>query len=260
MKLRQLHELDELEKMALINMSYSRLDTYDMCPSKYFYTYIQKEERIFGAAASLGNIIHGVLEDTVGAPLVYEDMVARMQDHRKTYDPAGQIDDKLMSAGREMLGEFVDRHEHEEFDVIGKEKSFELVIGSALVRGYIDLLIRDADGTVRVVDYKSGRWEVTYKNAPKNLQLGIYALAASIMFPDTPIYAELYYLRSGRRKGHLFTPDNMQETYETVLEKVNNIIDDRNFTATKDKRPCTFCDFAKPENPICKTGVARMRR
>ena len=260
MKLRQLHELDDLEKMALINMSYSRLDTYEMCPSKYFYTYIQKEDRVFGAAASLGNVIHGVLEDTVGEPLVYEEMLTRMEHHRAIYDPDLQIGDELLLAGKEMIGEFVDRHEDEEFDVIGKEKSFELIIGSALVRGFIDLLIRDSDGTIHVVDYKSGRWEVTYKNAPKNLQIGIYALAASIMFPDTPIYAELYYLLSGRRKGHLFSPEDMEEVYEVVLEKVNNIIDDRNFTATNDRRPCTFCDFSKPENPICKAGVSRMRR
>jgi hypothetical protein len=120
MKLRQLHELNELERMTLINMSYSRLDTYDMCPSKYFYTYIQKEDRVFGAAASLGNVIHGVLEDTVGEPLVYDEMLNRMEHHRKIYDPDLQIGEDLLLAGKEMIGEFVDRHEDDEFDVIGK--------------------------------------------------------------------------------------------------------------------------------------------
>lgn len=260
MKLRTLDELDELEKLALINMSYSRLDTYEMCPSKYYFTYIQKEERVFGAAASLGNVIHGVLEDTVGDTLKYDHMLQRMEHHREIYDPDRLIDEGLLSAGRQMIGEFVDRHEYEEFDVIGKEKEFSLVVGSALVRGFIDLVTRERDGTIRITDYKSGKWEVSAKAAPTNLQIGIYALAASIMFPDTPVYAELYYLRSGRRKGHLFTPGNMEETYESVLERVNTIIEDRNFSATKDRRPCTFCDFAKPENPVCKTGVARMRR
>jgi len=258
-KLRTYENLDELEKMALVNMSYSRLDTYEMCPSKYFFTYILKEDRMFGAAASLGNVIHGVLEDTVGEPLKYEHMIERMEHHRGVYDPDGLIDETLLSAGKEMIGEFVDRHAEEKFDIIGKEKEFSVVIGSALVRGFIDLLMRDADGTVRVVDYKSGKWEVSAKAAPTNLQLGIYALAASIMFPDTPIYAELYYLRSGRRKGHLFTPENMEEVYETVLDKVNTIINDRHFKPTQETRPCTFCDYAKPENPICSVGVGRMK-
>lgn len=258
MKLQTLDDLDELEKMALINMSYSRLDSYDMCPSKYWYTYIQKEDRVFGAAASLGNVIHGVLEDTVGDQLVYDDMLTRMDHHRQVYDPDELIDESLLSAGRQMIQEFIDRHEDEEFDVVGKEKEFNLIIGSALVVGYIDLITRDKDGTIRITDYKSGRYEVAQKNIASNLQVGLYALAASIMYPDTPIYAELYYLRSGRRKGHLFSPEDMEAVYETVLRKINTIINDRNFTATEDRRPCTFCDFAK--TGACRTGAARMRR
>lgn len=259
MKIRQMEDLSDLERMTLIDMSYSRLDTYEMCPSKYFYTYIQKEDRVFGAAASMGNVLHEVLEDTVGDTLNYDHMIDLMHKHRDKYDPDHLIDNKLMNAGREMIGEFVDKHRDEHFDVIGKEKEFEVIIGSARIRGYIDLIVRDPD-KIHVVDYKSGRWEVSAKDTPKNLQVGIYALATSLMFPDDPIYAELYYLRSGRRKGHLFTPDDMEEVYEVVLDKVNKIIDDRNFTATNERRPCTFCDFAKPENPICKTGLARLRR
>ncbi len=592
MKLQTLDDLDELDKLALINMSYSRLDSYEMCPSKYYFTYVQKEERVFGPAASLGNVVHGVLEDTVGDTLVYEDMLVRMDHHLEIYDPDKLIDEELLRAGRQMIQEFVDRHEEDEFDIIGKEKEFDLIIGSALVRGFIDLVTREKDGTIRITDYKaqpldapiltphgwrrmrdikegdevigsngskvnvvgvypqgvvpayrvtftdgtstvcsdshlwqasdmnkpmevlstteilarglrrgsnykfaiptvapvefdkqaelpidpyvmgvilgdggttsgrikihaedqeildrvaeslpeglrlvldeekvyriasisqrnhhkqaldaygltgcrswekfipeeylrasvedryallqglmdtdggtstrttfvttsprlrdgivellrslgglprwsehesyyrkgeekivcrtkyivntcikvnpfylprkragfkerkyndarriksieripdvemqcirvenqdglyitndyivthnSGKWEVAAKNIHSNLQVGLYSLAASIMYPDTPIYAELYYLRSGRRKGHLFTPEDMEGVYETVLEKVNTILDDRNFTATEDRRPCTFCDFAKTK--ACKTGAARMRR
>lgn len=259
MQLKTVDDLDELEKLALIDMSYSRLDTYEMCPSKFWFTYIQKEERVFGPAASLGNVIHSVLEDKVGGELVYEDMLVSMEHHRETFDPDQLIDEGLLGAGRQMIQEFVDRHEEEEFDVIGKEKAFNIIIGSGRVRGFIDLVTREKDGTIRITDYKSGKWEVAAKNVHENLQVGLYALAASIEYPDTPIYAELYYLRSGRRKGHLFTPDDMDGVYENALERINAILNDRNFSATPDRRPCTFCDFAKPENPVCKTGVARMR-
>jgi len=259
-KLRTIDELDPLEEMALINMSYSRMDTYQMCPSKYFFTYIAKEERVFGPAASLGNVIHNVLEDTVGKELVLDEMVGLIDVHREEYDPDGLITDELIAAGIEMLGEFVDRHAGEKFEIIGKELEFELLIGSAKVIGYIDLVTKRSDGTIVITDYKSGKWEVAQKWIHSNLQVGLYALAAAQMFPDTPIYAELYYLRSGKRKGHLFSPEDIEGVYDTVLEQVNEIIEDKNFRATENRRPCTFCDFAKPENPVCKTGVARMRR
>ena len=52
-KIRSLDELTDLEKLSLVDFSYSRLDTYKMCPSKYFYAYIQKEPRSFNEPAVL---------------------------------------------------------------------------------------------------------------------------------------------------------------------------------------------------------------
>jgi len=257
MKLRQLDDLDDLERMALVSMSYSRMDTYDSCPAKYYYTYIQKEDRVFGPAATMGNVLHNVLEDVVGSKLEEENMLQLMHEHRDVLDPEHQIGEVLMDAGKEMLIEFIDRHEGEKFDVIGKELPFELVIGSGLVIGYIDLVVRDKDGTIRIIDYKSGKFEVAAKRIHENLQVGLYALAASLMYPDTPIYAELYYLRTGRRKGHLFSPEDLEEVYEQVLVKVNSIINDRNFPTTNNPRTCiSMCDFSK--NGVCKIGVKRL--
>lgn len=251
----QPEDLSELEQLALINMSYSRLDTYDMCPSKYWFTYIQKEERVFGPAATLGNILHSVLEDHVGDELDYDQMLKTMHVHRESFDPDHEVGKELMTAGQVMLGEFIDRHEDEAFDIIGKELEFSLVIGSALVRGFIDLVIRDSNGVIKIIDYKSGKYEVAEKNIADNLQIGIYALAAAGMFPGEPVYAELYYLRSGRRKGHLFSTQDLERVYDDVLEKINHIINDRNFAATQQRWPCSFCDFRK--TGACRTGVSR---
>ena len=56
-------KIDSLTKLSLMDLSYSRIDTYTMCPAKYFYSYITKEPRFFNEAATLGNIVHAVLED-----------------------------------------------------------------------------------------------------------------------------------------------------------------------------------------------------
>lgn len=51
--IKKIEDLDPLQKLSLLDFSYSRLDTYAQCPSKYFYSYIQKEPRLFGEAATL---------------------------------------------------------------------------------------------------------------------------------------------------------------------------------------------------------------
>lgn len=45
--------LDPLERLSIADFSYSRIDTYNQCPSKYFYSYIQKEPRQFSEPAVL---------------------------------------------------------------------------------------------------------------------------------------------------------------------------------------------------------------
>ena len=258
MKLKQLDELSDLEKLALRPLSYSRLNTFDMCSLKYFLGYIVKEDQVFGPPAVLGNVIHSVLEDTVGEPLNYAQMLTLMSEQLEERDPEGLIDEKLRQAGRIMLAEFVDRHQEETFNVIGREKQFEIIVGGAKILGYIDLVLHGSQNTIRVVDFKTGSFEVAKKNIHDDLQLGIYALAMAQEYPDTPIYAELYYLRSGRRKGHWFTEEDLEGVHDRLLEKVNTLIDTQNFKPTTNSRICySMCDFGK--NGACATGAARIR-
>lgn len=258
MKLKTLDELSDLEKLSLRSLSYSRLNTFDMCELKYFLSYIIKEDQVFGPPAVLGNVLHSVLENTVGEPLNYAGMLTLMSEQLKERDPEGLIDEDLRQAGRIMLAEFVDRHQDETFDVIGREKQFEIVVGSAKILGYIDLVLKGSDGGIRVVDYKTGSFEVAKKNAPADLQLGIYALAMAQEYPDTPIHAELYYLRSGRRKGHWFSSEDLENVYERLLEKINTLISTQNYKPTNNPRTCfSMCDFGK--SGACAVGKARIR-
>ena len=258
MQLRAIEDLDPLEELSLINMSYSRLDMYSTCAAKYYYTYILKEPRVFGPAASLGSILHSVLEDVVGEPLVLDNMLELMTEHREKHDPEHLIDDDLWVAGRGILTEFYDNHEGEKLEIVGKELPFALLIGSAKVIGYIDLVTKHKDEYILVTDYKSGKWEVAAKNIPENLQIGLYALACAQLFPDMPIKAELYYLRSGKRKGHLFKPEDLEDVYARSLEQVQTMINDRHFKTTQNPRPCYYCDFAISK--ACSTGAARLKK
>ena len=55
--------LNDLQKLGVVDFSYSRIDTYTQCAAKYFYSYILKEPRQFNPPAVLGNIVHSVLEN-----------------------------------------------------------------------------------------------------------------------------------------------------------------------------------------------------
>lgn len=196
--IRNLEDVSDFEKLSLTDFSYSRIDTYKMCPSKYFYTYIQKEPRLFGEAAVLGNIVHSVLEDNVSATdvLDFEKLQEAYVKEITTQDPDNKIKPALIDAGKEILDEFYDQYANTKFDVLHKEYGFRFVLGSYLISGYIDRVDSWGDDGVKIIDYKTGKWEVSPKDIPTNLQLGIYAMAIDYLYPDKNIYAELYYLRS----------------------------------------------------------------
>lgn len=258
---RLLEELTDLEKLALTPLSYSRLNTYTMCEAMYYYNYIQKEDTIWGAAAKLGNVVHSVLEEQLErnkpvSPWHLEAYMEEFEAQLDVHDEDRIISDQQIEAGYQMLEEFLVRHEGEKLPIFSKEFPFELVIGKALFRGFIDRVDVTND-MIYITDYKSGSKEVAKKNIPMDLQLGIYALAIRHLVPNKPIYAELYYLKSGRQKGHLFTDDDLDAIEVRLLSLVKEILSKRHFQPNGSPNVCGFCDFAKTE--VCKIGARRAR-
>jgi len=250
--------LDDInfKKLSLVDFSYSRIDTYNMCPAKYFYSYISKEPRQFAPAAVLGNIVHEVFENVLDneKKLDLDELKSEYVKTIPKWDSMGQIPQDLLDAGNVIIDEFYDTNVDLPLNIYAKELGFELLIGSYVVRGFIDRVDVVGD-RVNIIDYKTGKWEISNKEIPNSLQLGIYAMAAKEIFPDKEIYAEMYYLRSGRRKGHLFTDDDLVKVKKNLIQSMNKIINDQNFTPTSNTRVCSFCDHAK--SGACATGVFR---
>ena len=93
------------------------------------------------------------------------------------------------------------------------EYPFRSRVGDKIIKGIIDLIFQDEDGTYTIVDYKTNQSIVPelYYN-----QLACYRQAVAAMFgvPNTEIKCMLYYLRFGK------AVDITEECSKVDLEKV----------------------------------------
>jgi len=103
-----------------------------------------------------------------------------------------------------------------------RELDFVLQAPPVTLRGQIDLLARTANGTWRIVDYKSDRVgdEGPAAHAERyELQMHAYAAAAARHLGAAPTDATLYFLRTGDVHRFEITPDTL-ESFQTRAGKL----------------------------------------
>jgi RecB family exonuclease len=127
----------------------------------------------------LGTVIHDVMENAVEidvetlwqgvearwGELEFESAWIAAAEKRR----ARQMTESLAA----YLADFVSSHS----TLLGAESGFELEVGPAALRGKIDRVERTADGSVVIVDLKTGKYAPSGPEAEKNPQLGSYQLA-----------------------------------------------------------------------------------
>lgn len=249
--------ISPLKKLSLQDMSYSRISTYEWCQLKYYYAYILKAPQTYGAAAVLGNMVHKALEITLedGEEINKLELLQNYKAAVNEYDPQGDIvAPAMIQEGEDMLVAFIQDNPGP-VSVHEKEMAFSFVLGRARVNGFIDF-VSLSDTQVSIKDYKSGKRQITKKETPTNIQLGIYSLFMNYLFPDKEVYAELYYMRKGSIRGHTFTQEQLEEVEANITDKIEEILNKENFLPTADENKCRWCSFA--EDGTCPAGAKRL--
>jgi len=120
------------------------------------------------------------------------------------------------------------------------EKSLRFPIaGGIVLSGRIDRVDVHHDGSLEIVDYKSGRTEVSEDDVRGSLALKIYQYLLHRLHPDVPIKATLVALRTGAQASHALTPDE-RETLEAECIEVGERILAREWDSVVPE-PCDHC-------------------
>jgi RecB family exonuclease len=164
-------------------LSASAVETYETCPLQFKFEREWKLAREVHAAMQYGAAMHRVLRtyyDAVRAdrPRSDEQLLQQFQDDLTGSNLEDDYQQELyLRQGEEQLKEFLMAARSKQTEVLHTEEWFDIELAGRKVAGRIDRIDRLHDGSVAIVDYKTGKAR-SQEDADESLQLSIYAMAA----------------------------------------------------------------------------------
>jgi putative RecB family exonuclease len=233
----------------MLKLSASSMGTYEKCPKKYHYQYIEKPDIVkpdwthleFGKCAHRAlELFHIDIMNNVRTPSDYSNIM-RDSFKQAVSEFRMEILKPELPFLKSIIQDYLNLVKTDGLPpVVGVEHSFEFDIGGYIVRGFIDRIDKIGPGEYRVVDYK------TNKN-PKYLtsfQLLLYGLAMQRIFPDMEKLHGRYILLKHKSitKDWSFTSKDLEDTKNKILAIGESISTDQAW----EKKPtmlCDWCDF-----------------
>jgi DNA helicase-2/ATP-dependent DNA helicase PcrA len=175
-------ELPVLEGLQS-RLSASAVDTYERCGLQFK---LERDWRLSAkpaAAMQYGAAIHRVLKTyfdsiALGRPKTDDELIdlfRRDLADSKILEPYQH--ELYENQGVEQLRDFLAAVRLRTPQVLHTEQSFEIRLGETVVAGRIDRIDQRPDGSVAIVDYKTGKAR-DQEDADESLQLSLYAIAA----------------------------------------------------------------------------------
>ena len=151
--------------------------------------------------------------------------------------------DTLKKRGGEILEGFHEHFKDEVTKIEFLEKGFKLKAGKYTVTGRIDRADKLPDGTLEIIDYKSGKSK-SQKDVDKDQQLMIYAMAVKECFNLSASKLTLYFLDDDLRVTTEPDDAKLEKMRDKIIEIADNV-NQSDFGPTPSKFTCPFCPYKK---------------
>ena len=234
----------------------SRLSTFRECPRKYRFQHVEKLPTKPSPHMDLGSNVHAALRDWFRLPRAERTWERMLELYRAAWRanmPAfrEKSRDELREfgeRGKAMLRRFVDETPAET-EPVAIEKWVGLDFGDLEVKGKVDRVDLLPDGSLRVVDYKTGK----FPRDPEQVRAGdlaavVYAAGASRDFVGAPVGAIEYLYLAGMERLEFPVDEAWRAGRERSVGDLARAV--RAAEAADDFPPapsklCAWCDFLR---------------
>jgi len=234
---------DQKPKTNITYISYSQIQTFNMCPLHYKLQYILKVPFRLTASLSFGSSIHAALKDFYqkyieNKNIKIKDIVSILKDRwiDEGYQSKTHQNEAFEKAAYILLQYLKTNFIPNANKPVGIEIPFQFFIKDAKadkislkIGGRIDRVDNIGENKIEIIDYKTGTNVPNEKELADNLQLTLYALAATKVndniFNKKPedVILSLHYLEGEKKLTTTRTAQQLEEAQTKVLQIVEDI-------------------------------------
>jgi DNA helicase-2/ATP-dependent DNA helicase PcrA len=243
--------------------SVSQVNTFKRCPLRYKLSSLYKVSGESSPSLSFGNSIHKAMEiffkqgmdmrvanpELVNFSLPKETLIDIYEKNwiEEGYKTEEQMR-KYFEDGRAMLGSFYDGHQGEFVVPMYLEKKILYKLGEYQFQIVIDRVDKLADGSVAILDYKTGKPPELNKNGSLKLdnkrQLLLYAFVWENITGIPVSKLGYYYFESGQWLEFVPQPKELEKVSSEILKNLD-VIHQSDFGPTPNKSDCRMCQFKR---------------
>jgi putative RecB family exonuclease len=246
------------EPESVPSFSHSKLTTYQQCPQKYKFRYIDEiPPPIRSIELHLGDSVHRALEKLYADALhgqthsCDEILEFYQQKWDEGYTPqmrivrSGTTAGTYLEIGRRMLLAY-----HKKFYPFTQSTTLELEQKFAYpisedheIRGIIDRLAKAGDSSLEIHDYKTSRRLPDPSQVASDSQLALYEIALRHRWPETGrISLVWHYLAFGKEIRITKTPRQLETIQQNTLSLIKRIESTTSFP-TQVTPLCDWCEY-----------------
>jgi len=219
--------------------SFSKISTYNSCPRKFKYQYIDKIGKYEDSPALIkGRTIHYLIENSTVSPEEYSDeMKQNIVEYPETLEIKKNFEESAL--GRKYLVD-IDKPPVQEFK-LGLSLNLESkeYDKSSLFNGIVDYICVKS-GVLYICDFKSGRYkEERYMDYS---QLLYYAIYFFVKYNIQKINISYIYVEHNLENKLELDIKYLDNYKMDLLNNIKNIEEDREFLENKTKL-CDYCGF-----------------
>jgi putative RecB family exonuclease len=247
-----------LENISVPSFSHSKLATFDQCPLKYKFRYVDEiPPPIRSIELHLGDSVHRALEALYSAAqqdrtLTSDDLLELFQQKwDEGYTPDMRIVRKgttaqtYLESGRKMLAAYHRRfHPFRQTVALELEEKFLFPISEEHeMRGIIDRLARNEDGALEIHDYKTSRRLPDDFQVQNDVQLALYEIAIRHRWPEArEITLIWHYLAFDKDIQVRKSPQQLETVKRNTLGRIRRIEAAKVFPA-RVSALCDWCEY-----------------